>query len=119
MATVLVVDDQKTCRDIAGAVVTSAGHTPVYAEDGLTAIEVAKAKKPSLVLLDVVMPNQDGFKTLRSLKKDPDTQDIPVVLVTTKDTKADEAWGKRQGAAAHLGKPYTKDDLKRIIQTHV
>ncbi len=119
MAKVLVVDDQKTCRDLAGLAVSDAGHNPIYADDGAKAIDACKSQKPALVLLDVVMPDQDGFKTLRKLKKDPDTKDIPVILVTTKNTKADASWGKRQGAADLLGKPYTMDDLKSMIQAHV
>lgn len=118
METILVVDDVQTDRELVGKVVASAGHQTVYASDGQEAIAKAKALKPALIFMDVVMPVQDGFKTTRALKGDPETAKIPVVLVTSKGTESDKFWGKRQGADDHVAKPFTPDALLEIIRRY-
>src|SRR5262245_30839969 len=118
METILVVDDVQTDRELVGRVVTSAGHKAIYASDGQEAMTKAKALRPALIFMDVVMPAQDGFKTTRSLKGDPETADIPVVLVTSKGTESDKFWGKRQGADDHVAKPFTPDILMGIIRRY-
>jgi twitching motility two-component system response regulator PilH len=118
METILVVDDVQTDRELVGRVVTNAGHKPVYASDGQEAMTKAKALRPALIFMDVVMPAQDGFKTTRALKGDPETANIPVVLVTSKGTESDKFWGKRQGADEHVAKPFTPDMLLDIIRRY-
>ena len=116
MRTVLIVDDLKTDRELIGKVVTAAGHHPEYAEDGDEGFEKAKVLRPALVLLDVVMPKQDGFATCRKLKKDPETGKTPVVLVTSKNTETDRFWAEKQGAAELLAKPFTPDALTAVLK---
>ena len=118
MYTILVVDDVQTDRELIGMVVTRAGHRVAYAADGNEAIAKAKELKPSLIFLDVVMPVQDGYKTCRVLKKDPETADIPVVLVTSKSAESDRFWSQRQGAADHIGKPFTSESLLGCIRIY-
>ena len=119
MHNILIVDDVQTDRDLLGSVVSKAGHHPVYATDGNQALDVAKQMKPAMIFLDVVMPGQDGFKTCRTLKNDPSTSKIPVVLVTSKKTDSDKFWGKKQGADEHVGKPYTPQQVGDIISRYV
>ena len=90
----------------------------VYARDfsGNEAIAKAKDLKPALIFLDVVMPVQDGFKTCRDLKKNPDTANIPVVLVTSKSGDSDKFWGQQQGANAHVVKPFKGDELLAAVK---
>jgi twitching motility two-component system response regulator PilH len=118
METILVVDDVQTDRELVGKVVTSAGHQAVYASDGSEALAKAKQIRPAMIFMDVVMPSQDGFKTTRALKNDPDTSKIPVVLVTSKGTESDRFWGKRQGADDHVAKPFSPDVLLQIIRRY-
>ena len=118
MDTILIVDDVQTDRELIGMVVSKAGYRPAYAADGAEALEKAKQIKPSMIFLDVVMPNQDGYKTCRDLKKDPDTSAIPVILVTSKATDSDKFWGQRQGAADHIGKPFSQEHLLSCIRMH-
>lgn len=118
MATVLIVDDSKTERELMSRAVTFAGHTAVFAEDGSEAIEKAMALQPSLILMDVVMPKVDGFNATRRLKGDPSTKHIPIVLVTTKGGESDKFWGKKQGADDHIGKPFQSAELVAIIQRY-
>lgn len=119
MPIILVVDDVQTDRELIGKVVSSTGNTPEYAGDGEEAIGRAKATKPALILLDVVMPKQDGFATCRKLKKDPDTASIPVVLVTSKNTDTDKFWGEKQGADGYIVKPFSPDELTKMIKKFV
>ena len=119
MQNVLIVDDVQTDREILGSVVTRSGHHPVYAGDGGQAVEMAKMERPALIFLDVVMPSQDGFKTCRTLKQDPLTAHIPVVLVTSKKADSDRFWGKKQGADEHVGKPYTPEQMIDLIRRYV
>jgi twitching motility two-component system response regulator PilH len=116
MRTVLVVDDVQTDRELIGKVVTTTGHHPEYAADGDEALLKARALLPALILLDVVMPKTDGFATCRNLKKDPATADIPVVLVTQKSTETDRFWGQKQGASAHIAKPFTPEEMATVIR---
>ena len=115
---ILVVDDVQTDREILGKVVASLGHQPIFASDGLQALAAAREGQPGLILLDVVMPEMDGFKVCRTLKSDPATQRIPVVLVTSKAGESDRFWGKRQGADDHVGKPYTAEAMEAVIRRH-
>jgi twitching motility two-component system response regulator PilH len=114
--TVLVVDDLKTDRELIGKVVTNAGHHPEYAEDGDEALDKAKTLQPALVLLDVVMPKQDGFATCRKLKKDPATGSIPVVMVTSKSSDTDRFWAEKQGASELIAKPFTPEALLAVLK---
>ena len=118
MYTILVVDDVQTDRELIGMVVSRAGHRVAYAADGNEAIAKAKELRPSLIFLDVVMPVQDGYKTCRLLKKDPETSAIPVVMITSKNADSDRFWSQRQGAADHVGKPFTPDSLLDCIRMY-
>lgn len=119
MATILVVDDVRTDRELVGRVLSGAGHTPVYAEDGDQAVLRAKEFKPALILLDVVMPGINGFNACRLLKQEDDTKKIPVVLVTSKGTDSDKFWGKKQGADDHLVKPFNPAELLEVVRRYV
>jgi len=118
MQNILIVDDVQTDRELVGKVVAATGHNPIYVSDGADALAKAKEVQPALIFLDVVMPRQDGFKTCRSLKQDPTTAKIPVVLVTSKSTESDKFWGKKQGADDHVGKPFSPDSLTSIIRRY-
>lgn len=119
MSLVLVVDDVQTDRSLIGKVVTETGHQAVYAANGKEAMQAAKMHRPQLILLDVVMPDVNGFNVCRSLKSDAATSEIPVVLVTSKGTDSDKFWGRKQGAADHLAKPFSPDELSAVIRRFV
>ena len=118
MSTILVVDDAQTDRELMARVVNASGHQALLAGDGKQAVALAKQYKPSLIFLDVVMPMQDGYKTCRQLKKDPDTSGIPVVMITSKNADSDRFWSQRQGAVDHVGKPFTPESLLGCIRLY-
>ena len=111
MARILIVDDSPSQLVGIKRIVEKLGHDTVTAEDGAAGVEAAKRELPDLVLMDVVMPNLNGFQATRSITRDPSTKHIPVVLVTTKDQDTDRVWGMRQGAKAYITKPFNEADL--------
>ncbi len=70
---------------------------------------------PDVILMDVVMPGMNGFQATRAINRDPATQAIPVIIVTTKDQETDRVWGLRQGARDYITKPVMEDDLIQKI----
>jgi len=105
MARILIVDDSPSQLLGIQRIVEKLGHQILTATDGAAGVETAKAELPDLVLMDVVMPNLNGFQATRTLARDEATRHIPVILVTTKDQDTDRMWGMRQGAKAYITKP--------------
>ena len=116
MARILIVDDSPSQLLGMTRIVEKLGHEVFTAEDGAAGVAAAKKEIPDLVLMDVVMPNLNGFQATRFISKDPTTAHIPVVLVTTKDQETDRVWGMRQGAKAYITKPFEEEQLAAIIK---
>ncbi|NZA25936.1 response regulator [Luteimonas sp. SJ-92] len=115
MARILIVDDSPSQLAGIRRIVEKLGHEPLSAEDGQAGVEAAKRELPDLILMDVVMPNLNGFQATRAISRDPGTRHIPVVLVTTKDQETDRIWGMRQGARGYLTKPFSDSELSDVI----
>ena len=116
MARILIVDDSPSQLLGIQRIVEKLGHESITAEDGAAGVEVAKRELPDMVLMDVVMPNLNGFQATRTLSRDASTRHIPVILVTTKDQDTDRMWGLRQGAKAYLTKPFSEDELAEVME---
>lgn len=112
---ILVVDDSPTERFFAVDVLTKAGYQVATAESGEDGIVKAKAMKPDLILMDVVMPGLNGYQATRTLTRDDETKHIPVIVCTTKGQETDKIWGLRQGAVDYLVKPLNPDELLQRI----
>jgi twitching motility two-component system response regulator PilH len=119
MARILIVDDSPSQLMGIRRIVEKLGHQAVTAEDGAAGVEAAKRELPDLILMDVVMPNLNGFQATRSITRDPATRHIPVILVTTKDQDTDRVWGMRQGATAYLTKPFSEAELAAAIDAAI
>ena len=117
MALILIADDSPTEVYVLQKMLEKNGHEILIAEDGVQAVAMANEKHPDLILMDVVMPNLNGFQATRKLSKDPQTSEIPIVIVSSKNQETDKLWGLRQGAKGYLGKPVTEQDLIQQIQT--
>src|SRR6478672_5482238 len=115
MARILIVDDSPSQLMGIRRIVEKLGHEALTAEDGAAGVEAAKRELPDLILMDVVMPNLNGFQATRAISREPTTKHIPVVLVTTKDQDTDRMWGLRQGAKAYITKPFNDNDLAEVI----
>jgi CheY-like chemotaxis protein len=102
---ILVVDDSPMELKLMVAPLRAHNYEVITATDGKEAMEKALAEKPDLIVLDVVMPRMDGFQACRKMKASSELQHIPIIFLTSKTQKADEFWGKKQGADVYLTKP--------------
>ncbi|MGH8146166.1 MAG: response regulator [Rhodanobacteraceae bacterium] len=119
MARILIVDDSPSQLEGLKRMVEKLGHRTLTATDGAAGVETTKRDKPDLVLMDVVMPNLNGFQATRAIAKDPATSHIPVILVTTKDQDTDKVWGMRQGAKAYVTKPVNEAELTKVLNENL
>lgn len=102
---ILVVDDSPTERHFLSDLLTRNGYTVSTADSAEDALQQARQSPPQLILMDVVMPGQNGFQATREITKDPMICDIPVIICTNKHQETDRIWGLRQGARDYLVKP--------------
>lgn len=117
MAHILVVDDSPTDLYVLQGILERNGQQVTAVSNGEEALEVATAKSPDLILMDVVMPGLNGFQATRQLSKRAETASIPVIMVTTKNQETDRIWGMRQGARDYLVKPVTEKGLMQSIKS--
>ncbi len=108
---VLIVDDSDTDLKNLTQIISGAGYQVVTAKTGKEAVAKAKSEHPDAILLDVIMPDMNGFQACRSLTSDAETKGIPVILVSSKGEKTDKVWGEEQGAKGYVTKPYTSDQI--------
>ena len=111
----LVVDDSPTETFRFKELLSKHGYEIIVANNGADGVAMAKQNKPAAVLMDVVMPGLNGFQATRQITRDPDTKNIPVIIVSTKDQETDRIWGQRQGAKGYLVKPVSDNDLLDTI----
>jgi len=109
--TVLIVDDERDTNDILACLVQARGFQAIQVFTGAPAPEAIRAHDPDLVLLDLMLPDLDGFAICERLKRDRRTNLIPVVMVTALNDPANQAQGVRVGANGYLAKPFTPDQL--------
>ena len=108
---ILLVDDSKTELHHLTDVLTKRGYAVRTAENGEDAMRRLAEDKPDLILMDVVMPGQNGFQLTRSITRDPRFADVPVIMCTSKGLETDKVWGMRQGARDYVVKPVDPDEL--------
>lgn len=108
---VLVVDDSPTDLNLMTAPLRNKGYQIITAADGEEALEKAVSEHPQLIVLDVVLPKKNGFQVCRQLKTSPDTQDIKIIMLTSKTQDSDRFWGLKQGADDYMTKPFDDDEL--------
>ncbi len=117
--TILAVDDERAIVRLIQVNLERQGYVVVTAFDGREALEKIAAAKPDLVILDVMMPYLDGFEVLSALRSDPDTVDLPIIMLTAKAQDADVFRGWSHGVDAYLTKPFNPQELisfvKRIL----
>ncbi len=111
MALVMIVDDSPTEVHVMKTALEKHGFDTVAAADGSECLDLAKRVRPDLILMDVVMPGVNGFQATRTLARDPSTQGIPIVMISTKSQETDKIWGLRQGAVDFLVKPVSANAL--------
>ncbi|MCU0566922.1 MAG: response regulator [Oculatellaceae cyanobacterium Prado106] len=116
MTTVLVVEDSVTQREMITDLLKGSGLTVAIAGDGVEALEKIQGSRPDLVVLDIVMPRMNGYEVCRRLKADPSTQNVPVVMCSSKGEEFDRYWGMKQGADAYIAKPFQPTELVGTVK---
>jgi twitching motility two-component system response regulator PilH len=111
VVTVLVVDDSRTVVHTLRTVLEQDGYRVLEAYDGMTAIELAKARRPDLILMDVIMPGLNGFQATRKIRKDPTTHTIPIIIISATEQPTEQFWLTKLGANDFLSKPVVRREL--------
>ena len=114
---ILVIDDSMTDFLYVKNILTKGGYEVSHAQSGEEGIALAKKQQPDCILMDVVMPNMNGFQATRALSRDHETADIPVVMLSSKSQKTDLVWAQRQGAKDYLIKPANPKALVGRLRT--
>jgi len=113
---ILLVDDSKTELLALSDMLSKRGYEVRTAENGEDAMRRLSEEKPDLILMDVVMPGQNGFQLTRAITRDPQFADVPVIICTSKNQETDKVWGMRQGAKDYVVKPVDADELVAKIR---
>jgi twitching motility two-component system response regulator PilH len=113
---ILLVDDSKTELHFLTDVLSKRGYAVRTAENGEEAMRRLAEEKPDLILMDVVMPGQNGFQLTRAITRDPRFANVPVIMCTSKNQETDKVWGMRQGARDYIVKPVDAEELVAKIR---
>jgi diguanylate cyclase (GGDEF)-like protein len=116
---ILIVDDTVKNLQVLGSILKAENYKIAVATNGIQAILAANEIKPDLILLDVMMPELDGFETCKKLKSLPETKDVPVIFLTAKVETEDIVEGFKAGAVDYIAKPFNSYELKARVKTHV
>ncbi len=119
MTTVLVVEDTLSELELIGNYLRDSGYNVIIATDAEEALNQAVNHQPDAVVTDVVMPGMSGFELCRKLKKNPATEQMPVIICSSKNQEIDRLWGIKQGAAVYVIKPFTKEQLVYAVKSVV
>ena len=116
MKKILICDDSVAEVKLIQSVLEKAGYWPVVTHDSMQIEQMIEVQRPNLILLDVVMPQRNGFQVCRDLKGHAEYSRIPVVVVSSKDQDSDKFWAQQQGADGYVVKPFTPEQLLGAIQ---
>ena len=116
---IMIVEDSQTDMQIAESACLANGYKTITVTEGDKVLSTAIEKKPDLILLDVILPNKNGFQVCRQLKTNAETKDIKIIIVSSKDQASDKFWGMKQGADDYITKPYEEEDLLASIEKNI
>lgn len=116
---ILVVEDSPTTRKVIVLTLKQRGYLLLEAQDGLEALSKIDEERPNLVLLDIILPKMDGYRILSIIKKTPDLKDIPVILLTSKDSLMSKVKGRLAGSTAYLTKPFEPKELIETVSKYI
>ncbi len=118
MPTILIVDDDPVIRNLLGQILEEfqeSGVRLLTAENGEAAMESIKREKPDMIFLDVMMPKMNGFEVCDMVKRDPETKDIYIVMLTAKGQEIDKQKAKELGSDYYITKPFNIDEILRKV----
>ncbi|HEY5811640.1 MAG TPA: response regulator transcription factor [Terrimicrobiaceae bacterium] len=114
--TVLVVEDEPDVVDLLRNNLTKAGFSVLIASDGLKGLELARKKRPEIIVLDLMLPGMDGYSVCKALKRDPDTEVLPIIMLTARGEPTERVQGLEMGADDYVTKPFSPRELVLRIQ---
>lgn len=117
--TILVVDDSHINRRVLAEILRREGYRLLEAKDGIECVEVSQRERPDLILLDVMMPRQDGYQACAILKQQADTADIPIVFLSALSDSTNKVKGLQLGAVDYIGKPFDQTEVLARVRTHL
>lgn len=117
MITILVVEDTISEMQLLKSYLIEGGYKVITANTGKEGLRKILAEKPHLLITDLVMPEMSGLELCRSLKKNPNTKDLPIIACTSKNQEIDKMWGMRQGIDVYVTKPYTQEEILKAIES--
>lgn len=112
---ILIVDDSNADLTHLKKIVDAGNYQTITATNGADAITAAIKEHPSLIFMDIIMDEMDGFKACRQMSENPETKDIPIIFVSSKNQRADHMWATKQGAKELISKPYKPEDIQQQI----
>lgn len=116
---VMVIDDSKTIRRTAETLLQREGYEVITAVDGFEALSKIAEVNPDIIFIDIMMPRLDGYQTCALIKNSQHYQNIPIIMLSSKDGLFDRAKGRIVGSDEYLTKPFSKDELIGAIRAHV
>ncbi|AUC59745.1 two component signal transduction system twitching motility response regulator PilH [Cyanobacterium sp. HL-69] len=116
MKKILLVEDSKTTREIISNLLTKQGLLVQSVTNGEDALTIMKSTIPDLVILDIILPKMNGYEVCRHIKSEQKTQNVPVILCSSKKEEFDRYWGMKQGADAYISKPFQASELMKMIK---
>jgi two-component system, chemotaxis family, response regulator PixH len=119
LGTILIVEDSPSELELMSHYLKESGYNVIKASGAKEALEKAASQKPDVIVTDVVMPEMSGFELCRSLRRNPITEKVPIVICSSKNQEIDRFWARKQGADAYITKPYTRDHLLHTIKSVV
>lgn len=118
-ANVMIVDDVEVNRFVLSGIIEDMGHHPIQAENGLEALKLIRSSRPNLILLDVSMPEMDGYELCQKLKRDMLYKDIPIIFISAYDTPEDVVKGFEVGSEDYITKPFIPEEVKARVGVHL
>ncbi|NEQ96871.1 MAG: response regulator [Cyanothece sp. SIO2G6] len=117
LGTILIIEDSPSEMELMTHYLKESGFMVLSAVTAKQGLAIAREQKPNIILTDVVMPGMSGFELCRSLKKNPITQKIPIIICTSKNQEIDRLWGMKQGADAYITKPFSREQLVQSVMS--
>ncbi len=116
---IMIVDDVKANRFLLRNIISDMGYKPILAENGIQALNILEKIKPNLILLDVAMPEMDGYELCRIIKKDVNKNDIPIIFISAYDQPTDIIRGFEIGGEDYITKPFIQEVVKARVNVHI
>ena len=116
MVRILIVEDSKSIREAIAKILRELNIKVIEADNGNQAVKYLEGEKPNLVITDIIMPEMNGYELCRWMRNNPKTQEIPILMCSSKSEEFDRHWGMKQGADEYLTKPFKSAELLSKIK---